>query len=310
VTYLFSSPHFAIKKVEFSPTVHLERQELIRLAGLKPGINIFRASPGHIAKRLKKHPWVLAAAVSRVLPDKLRIHITEHEARAAVLFSQKALNCKRGEPCAQTPFYLVNQHGEVFKRALPSELQGKVIITGIPRSQYLKDPHATRRRLQRALELFASYQKNPQRPAISELYLQGDMITLFLKKSGTAIHLDILRFTTLVATLDSFLGGVDQKLDQFSEVYMDNRENPDRIVCIPRVLPSPALESTPENAKIEKKNATGQAGKRLTASKHSAAPKLKKSKSINRKLAKASLRKKRPLHTPPKKGKSQVSSIH
>ncbi len=309
VTYLFSSPHFAIKKVEFSPTVHVERSELVRLAGLKPGINIFRLSPGHIARRLKRHPWIRSASVSRILPDKLRIRVTEREARGAVLFTQKSGRCAPGQPCRETPFYLVDEQGEVFKRAEPAELEGKIIITGLLRSQYIGDPHGTGRRLKRALTLFDSYRSNPARPELSELFLQGDIVTLFMKKSGTAVHFDIQRFDSLVGTFDSFLGGVSQKLDQFSEVYMDNRENPDRIVCIPHHPPETPAGSAPEKAPGDKKNVQSEGPERLTASKHAASKKTKPLRNVMNSSPMTSPRSRRALHIPRRQRKTQVSSI-
>lgn len=252
-SYLFNSPHFSIKKVEMTPTTNVERAELITLAGLRPGINIFRLSPGSVAKRLVAHPWVRSASVSRVLPDTLRIKIREQEAKAAVLFSGLNKPCSPAQgTCLQTPFYLINDGGEVFKRALPAELHGKVVITGVTRARYKQDPFGTRRMLKRALGLWDLYRQNRARPAISELFLEGDVVTLFLKSTGTAVHLDIHRFATLMDTFDSFLGGIEGDLSQFSEVYMDNRESPDRVVCIPHKLPE-AEPSKDEQREGEKK---------------------------------------------------------
>ena len=264
--YLFNSPHFSIRKLEISPTTHVEREDLIAITRLKPGTNIFRLSPGHIAKKLVAHPWIRSARVSRVLPDTLRIRVTEQEAKAAVLFTGgETPHCTPGSgECDQTPFYLVNNAGEVFKRALPSELEGQVIITGILRSTYLKDPHGTQRKLARALSMAQVYAQNPARPEISEIFLEGDIVTLFMKKTGTAVHLDIQRFSSLMATFDSFLGGIDFDLGKYSEVYMDNRESPDRIVCIPHKIPEDAKKE--EEKALEKGAPSKKNGLRLSAS--------------------------------------------
>ena len=52
------APQFGLKQVSFQGLHHAQEAELLRLAGLKVGHNLFELEPGAIERSIAAHPWV------------------------------------------------------------------------------------------------------------------------------------------------------------------------------------------------------------------------------------------------------------
>ena len=243
--YLYHSPHFGLKHVEISPTYHVDRETIIAMAGLAHGQNLFGISPAQVRKRLVRHPWIRSVTVSRTLPDTLHIEITEHESVAAILFSGESPCSAQACSLENSPFYLINTEGEIFKRATPEELRQKVIITGVHRDLFHKNPRSVQRVIRRSLDLLKLYQENPSRPELSEIHHAHDVIVLFLKNVPCAIHLESTDLPRRLGYLDDLLAKMDLPLEKVRVIYIDDRENPSRIVVMPEPEPAPDSESEP-----------------------------------------------------------------
>ncbi len=246
--YLYNSPNFGLKHIEISPTYHADRETLISMAQLSWGQNLFRIRPGDVRKRILMHPWVKAVSVWKSLPSTLHIEVTEHESVLAILFSGDS-SCDN-EPCdiESTPFYLINPEGEIFKRAAPEELRQKVIVTGLSRELFRNKPRMVHRAVRRSLEILKLYQENPARPELSEIYLANDVVVLYLKHSPCAIHLEPSDLPARLVYLDQLLATMDLPLEKVQTIYLDDRENPLRIIVMPVMEPvdESQEESSPE----------------------------------------------------------------
>ncbi|MDY7000865.1 MAG: FtsQ-type POTRA domain-containing protein, partial [Thermodesulfobacteriota bacterium] len=75
--WLTTTSFFALKGVETSGLVRLTEAEIVNLAGIGPGLNVLDLKISDIEARLLKDPWIERAVVARVLPDRLRIVVTE-----------------------------------------------------------------------------------------------------------------------------------------------------------------------------------------------------------------------------------------
>jgi hypothetical protein len=232
--YLYHSPHFGLRHVELSPTYHVDRETILSMAGLEHGQNLFRISPGAVRRRLLRHPWIRSVTVSRTLPDTLHIEIVEHESVAAILFTGGEAPCQ-GENCPPdgNQFYLVNADGGMFKRATPDELRGRVIITGVSRDLYRTNPRGVARLVERSLAFLELYARVPGRPELSEVHHAHDVLVLFLKHFPCAIHLESSDLPRRLEYLDHLLARMDLPLEKVRVIYLDDRENPSRVVVIP-----------------------------------------------------------------------------
>lgn len=240
--YLHHSPNFGLKHIEISPTFHVERETLLAMAELEYGRNMFAISPNHVRRRILAHPWIRSVNVTKQLPDTLRIEVTEHEAAAVVVFEEKS-NCTPPSNCAQSTmaFYLVDAHGEIFKRATPTEMKQKVIISGIARDKIQKNPFSVQYILRRSLELIALWNENPTRPELGEIQVADDIFILVLRHIPCEIHLEPSDVQRRMEMLDALLPQLNPPLEKTRVIYLDDRTNPSRVV----VIPEPSMDATP-----------------------------------------------------------------
>jgi cell division protein FtsQ len=82
--WMTNSPLFAARHVEISGQSHLSRADVLRLAGVGPGSNLFWFHAGNAEARLERAPWIAQAYVSRSLPSTLRIVVRERRPVAQV----------------------------------------------------------------------------------------------------------------------------------------------------------------------------------------------------------------------------------
>jgi cell division protein FtsQ len=113
---LLSSPLLQVTRIQVNGCLHLDPQAVIQQAGIPSGANILSLDLDGVSKRLTQHPWIAAAAISREIPDRIRIEIEERKPVALV----------KGHE-----FYLADQQGACFAKAAPSEHTGLPIITGL-----------------------------------------------------------------------------------------------------------------------------------------------------------------------------------
>ncbi len=84
-----TSNYFVIKDVEISGNERLEYHDVIKEAGLEPGLNSLSVSIDDIEMRLKKNPWIKKVSVTRKLPDRVQIDIEEYTPKLWVLADGK-----------------------------------------------------------------------------------------------------------------------------------------------------------------------------------------------------------------------------
>jgi cell division protein FtsQ len=77
-------PYFAVREVSVTGHARLTRQDVMAWVGVRPGTSVWDAVPGHVAVRLRQHPWVEDAVVERRFPGSVRIKLTERSPVAIV----------------------------------------------------------------------------------------------------------------------------------------------------------------------------------------------------------------------------------
>lgn len=71
--FLTTSPRFAVRKVEVLTKGAADSEELVRLAAIPPGANLFALDLDEIRARIERDPWVHSASVVRALPNKIQV---------------------------------------------------------------------------------------------------------------------------------------------------------------------------------------------------------------------------------------------
>lgn len=211
--WALASPTFQLKDVRVSGRARATEGELVRLAGLVPGQNLWRLDTAQLERALSAHPWVRHAEVTRHFPAALSIEIEEHRPEALVALGE---------------LYVVDEQGVPFKRLAAADGLDLPLVTGLDRDRYLADPGAARARLVEALETMRAYAalRPGLRDRLSEVRLEPGRALALVTSAGQEVRLGE--------------GGLEQKLARLARVrrelgerglaadviHLDNRARP------------------------------------------------------------------------------------
>jgi cell division septal protein FtsQ len=81
---VYENPAFAIKHLDVQTDGVVSADQLQRWAGVKTGQNLFALDLGRVKRDLEMVPWISSVSIERVLPNTLRLRVTEREAVAQV----------------------------------------------------------------------------------------------------------------------------------------------------------------------------------------------------------------------------------
>ena len=109
--------YFKAKSITIEGVNRLSKNQIVRQACINNGVNIFSVNLSATRKRLLAHPWIADAEVRREIIDKIIIKIKEHRPLAVVDLNRK--------------FFLVNSHGEIFKKLEESDPHNLPVVVGL-----------------------------------------------------------------------------------------------------------------------------------------------------------------------------------
>ena len=118
--YFTSSEHFAVTSLQVSGNAHISEEDIWRIAGIAPGVNLLMLDTDKAKADLELHPWVRAVHIEEDLPDKVVIRIEE---RAPVAVA------------ALPDLWLVDDRGVAFKQVKSDEIGDLPVITGVSREE-------------------------------------------------------------------------------------------------------------------------------------------------------------------------------
>ncbi len=75
--YLTTSKLFVMKKIEVRHLHYLTKKEVLSLAGIDKGVNIFKINLTRVKRTLLRSPWIKGVMLRRVVPDKIVIDVDE-----------------------------------------------------------------------------------------------------------------------------------------------------------------------------------------------------------------------------------------
>lgn len=121
---VLTSPKLEIKSITVAGNQRVAVAEVLDVSGLEEGQNIIAVDTSEVAERIEAHPWVKRVSISRTLPDKVKIDISEEGALALINLDG---------------LYVVNAEGTIFKRYSPGDGLDLTVITGLE-DQDIEDP--------------------------------------------------------------------------------------------------------------------------------------------------------------------------
>jgi cell division septal protein FtsQ len=169
---LTESPKFGVRFVEVLGKGAADSDDLIRMASIPQGTNIFSVDLEAVRKKIERHPWVHDATVARVLPNKIEISYRSQVAQAIL---------------GADSMYYLNNEGVPFYRVQKGDSLGfpLVQVEGRARDkEVLRDRVATSVRI---LDLLR------QSPLYNEKDL-GDLTVRTEAEDGAAPYVLTLRF--------------------------------------------------------------------------------------------------------------------
>jgi cell division protein FtsQ len=233
--HLTTSPAFAIDHVEVKGIERIERSELLEAAGIDVGKNVFAESPDSVRQRLLKHPWVATAEVSRQLPGRFEVSVTEREPAALLLVEACSERAGHGsDPGCDDPsaLYLVSTEGSVFKRLEGEDPVDLPVITGVDRQRFGSDPDFRQGVLMSAVALLGEYRGAGlwQRLPIGEIHVESDdALSIYVGQELTLVRLGHSPFEQKLRRMKKVFDRLDREHASAEYVYLDNERRPDRV---------------------------------------------------------------------------------
>jgi cell division protein FtsQ len=220
-----------IKELRFEGLARATAEELLELSPVARGDHLLAVDPDAVAASLRRHPWIASVEVRRRLPAALEISVVERRARALVDLGA---------------LYLLDERGEVFKRATPGDGLDLPVVTGIGREDWVDRRDEVEPLLAGALALLDRWAERglDRRAPISEIHLDADYgTTLWAGDEGVEIRLGQGELSEKLARLERVLAAVDAEGHRAEVLHLDNRRRPDWVavrVTRPKGSPDPA----------------------------------------------------------------------
>ena len=124
--FFFENPDYQLSQIEFQTDGTLQRDQILKAADLREGVNIFSVNLTQVRDRLQQLPQVDEVQVLRKLPGEIDIRVVERKPIAWIT-SEKQIS----DPFASDVAFLVDARGVLMKeKKLLPEYLGLPLITG------------------------------------------------------------------------------------------------------------------------------------------------------------------------------------
>jgi cell division protein FtsQ len=210
---LRSAEALRIRTIRFEGLERATADELLALSPVKPGDHLLSADVDAMAQALARHPWLRRVEVHRSWPPALTVRLQERRAAALVELSG---------------LYLVDEAGEVFKRAAPGDGLDLPLVTGLARAEYVQRRASFEPRLQGALALVRAWREGRGEAAgrLSEIHVEADGATIYVGDEGTQVRLGTGDLEEKLARLEQVLSALRAEGKRAEVLHLDNRIHP------------------------------------------------------------------------------------
>ena len=235
-----SSPAFALSEATVEGNERLSDEEVLEVAGLQIGANVFDSSPQEVKARLEGHPWVMRAVAERRLPGSFVIQLREHEAVAVVVMD--------GTDDSSGAMYLLGEDGTLFKRVSPNDTVDLPVVTGIDAARLSADEVWRESVLLGIVALFHDYRGAGlwRRSPIAEVHVEADDgLSLYVDEDPVYVRLGRGPFREKLHRLRRVFDRLTAEKTPPAYVFLDNVRRPDRVTVRLRPVPEPIVGADP-----------------------------------------------------------------
>ena len=170
---VLAHPYFSIEEIKVRGGGRVGGSEIVAMAGMSHGMNIWKVDPAVIERKVGKHPWVKRVLVRRELPRRMVIEVEEREAKGIVVLGK---------------LYYVDAEGFVFKEIEEGEKTDFPLLTGLQQADLASQSHATRQKIREALKLGDLMARGPLVPSEIHFPSKGGVV-LYLMAYPIALHM-------------------------------------------------------------------------------------------------------------------------
>jgi cell division protein FtsQ len=204
-----------IRAIRFTGLSQVREADLLGLSPIQRGDHLLLADADALAAAVLRNPWIASAEVARRLPPALEVAVTER--RAAALVELGGL-------------YLVDERGQVFKRAAPGDGLDLPVVTGLTREDHARRRDEVTGRLQAALAFLERWREAglDRRVPVSELHLDAAAgLTVYAGDDGMEIRLGQGDLPAKLDRLERVLSALEADGRRAEVLHLDNRRHPD-----------------------------------------------------------------------------------
>ncbi len=112
------SSYFRVSQVQILNGQRVGKAEVLKWADINPAANVFTLNLKEISKKIEAHPWIRSVRITRRLPNKLIIVVSER--KPVALLKKKKL-------------FFFDSEGVLFKEVRPGDEFDYPVITGVER---------------------------------------------------------------------------------------------------------------------------------------------------------------------------------
>jgi cell division protein FtsQ len=187
--FVIDSPYFSVREIKVRGGENVGGSEIVAIAGLKHGMNIWKIEPAAIEKKIARAPWVRRVVVRREFPRRVVIDVEERIPKAIV---------------AMGKLYYVDGDGVIFKEVGDGENVQFPLLTGFrPEALNTSDPRV-RTRLQDAVRLAELMAHDAH--TLSEIHFDtSDRVVLYTVDYPVALHMGSGDWETKLRRLERVL---------------------------------------------------------------------------------------------------------
>ena len=187
--FVADNRYFAVRQIEVHGVDKVDGTEIVALAGLRQGMNIWNVDATAIETKIAKHPWVRRVLVRRDFPRRVVIDVEERTPKAIVGVGK---------------LYYIDADGVVFKEVESGENINYPMLTGISAEALLQGNPAARNRIRDAVLL--SDLMTQRSHTLSEIHFEAsDRLVVYPTKFAVAWRLGWGDWEEKIARLDRLL---------------------------------------------------------------------------------------------------------
>lgn len=219
IHWLSTSPRFAVARVEVRGAMRLAGSELLAVAGIPPGQNLFRLNPETVAARLEEIPGVRRARVIRELPDRVTLVVEERQPFTLTVMGGR--------------LHWLDEEGALFAPEPRAVAPGLPLLSGLSPEDLGSGRTPASDRVVAAIGLLRALLRSgsPLLPRLSEIDAGRPDGWVFYTVEGTEIRLGSERWEEQFARLEALLDQISSREKPIE--YVDLRFK-DLVVFKPR----------------------------------------------------------------------------